>query len=324
MSLEPHKWAVVSTMKAPTKDILNYAAHYLNLGAAQLYLFLDVPDPQAQKHLDQHQNINVVTTDPDYWQARGRAPQTVERRQIENIKSAIEYARDDNIAWLGHFDSDEFLHVPSHANVGMRLARLDADVMCARALPVEYLVPDQPDYRGPDQFKRLATPFARRRQISMRAYPEFGAQVSGGFLSHQVGKSFFRIVPEAMTPRIHFCDYPTHDDTKIKTLAHLDLAHYHTDTWDKFYQKYTERRKTGSYRKEISGGKTYHTERQSLHDILAELEQNEGITGLKRLHRELCVATPEMVARLEQYDLYRLYQFDFDKNRSKYFPQFSI
>ena len=177
MSLEPHKWAVVSTMKAPTKDILNYAAHYLNLGAAQLYLFLDVPDPQAQKHLDQHQNIHVVTTDPDYWQARGRAPQTVERRQIENIKSAIEYARDDNIAWLGNFDSDEFLHVPSHANVGMRLARLDADVMCTRALPVEYLVPDQPDYRGPDQFKRLATPFARRRQISMRAYPEFGAQV---------------------------------------------------------------------------------------------------------------------------------------------------
>lgn len=108
MSLEPHKWAVVSTMKALTKDILNFAAHYLNLGAAQLYLFLDVPDPQAPKHLDQHPNIRVVTTDSDYWQARGRAPQTVERRQIENIKSAIEYARDDNIAWLGHFDSDEF------------------------------------------------------------------------------------------------------------------------------------------------------------------------------------------------------------------------
>jgi hypothetical protein len=38
----------------------------------------------------------------------------------------------------------------------------------------------------------------------MRAYPEFGAKVSGGFLSHQVGKSFFRIVPELMAPRIHF------------------------------------------------------------------------------------------------------------------------
>ena len=136
---------------------------------------MDFPDPEAQGHLEKHPNIHVINTAPDYWQARGRHPQTVERRQIENIKTAIEFARRDDIAWLGHFDNDEFLHVPSHANVGMRLARLDDDVMCARALPVEYLVPDDPDYIGPDQFKRLATPFARRRQISTRAYPEFGA-----------------------------------------------------------------------------------------------------------------------------------------------------
>ena len=100
----------------------------------------------------------MTNTAPDYWQARGRRPQTVERRQIENIKTTIEFARRDDIAWLGHFDHDEFLHVPRHANVGMRLARLDDDVMCARALPVEYLVLDDPAYTGPDQFKRLATP----------------------------------------------------------------------------------------------------------------------------------------------------------------------
>ena len=324
MSLEPHRWAVVSTIKAPTKDILNFAAYYLHLGATHLYLFLDFPDPDAQENLEQHPNIRVTNTGPDYWQARSRRPQTVERRQIENIKTAIEFARGDHISWLGHFDHDEFLHVPSHANVGMRLARLDGDVMCARALPVEYLAPDDPNYKGPDQFKRLAAPFARRRQISMWAYPEFGAKVSGGFLSHQVGKSFFRIVPELMAPRIHFCDYPTHSDTKIKTLAHLDLAHYHTDAWDKFYQKYQQRRASGSYRKVISGGKTYETERKSLHDILEDLEQNEGVAGLKRLHRELCLATPELVARLDQYDLYRLYDFNFDAKRAQYFPQFSI
>jgi hypothetical protein len=62
----------------------------------------------------------------------------------------------------------------------MRLARLDADVMCARALPVEYLVPDQSDYRGPDQFKRLATPFAQRRQISMRAYLNLAHKFQAG------------------------------------------------------------------------------------------------------------------------------------------------
>ena len=74
----------------------------------------------------------------------------------------------------------------------------------------------------------------------------------------------------------------------------------------------------------ISGGKTYESGRKSLHDILEELEQSEDVTSLKRLHRELCVAKPDLVARLDQYDLYRLYDFSFDAKRAQYFPQFSI
>ena len=74
----------------------------------------------------------------------------------------------------------------------------------------------------------------------------------------------------------------------------------------------------------ISGSKTYKTERKSLHDILEELGQSEGFAGLKRLHRELCVATPDLVARLDQFYLYRLYDFNFDAKRAQYFPQFSI
>ena len=73
-----------------------------------------------------------------------------------------------------------------------------------------------------------------------------------------------------------------------------------------------------------SGGKTYETKRKSLHDILEELEQSDSVTGLKRLHRELCVATPDLFARLDQYDLYRLYDFNFDAKLAQYFPQFSI
>jgi len=149
MSLEPHRWAVVSTIKAPTKDILSFAAHYLSLRATHLYLFLDFPDPEAQGHLENHPNIYVTNTAPNYKQARGRRPQTV-----------------------------------------------------------EYLVPDDPDYTGPDQFKRLAAPFAPRRQISMWTYPEFGVKVSGGFLSRQVGKSFFRIVLELMASAAIFVTIP--------------------------------------------------------------------------------------------------------------------
>ncbi|NCZ66330.1 MAG: hypothetical protein EBY64_07955 [Rhodobacteraceae bacterium] len=74
----------------------------------------------------------------------------------------------------------------------------------------------------------------------------------------------------------------------------------------------------------ISGGKTYEKERELLHDILEDLKQSEGVAGLKRLHRDSCVTTPDLVARLDQYDLYRLYDLNFDTKRAQYFPQFSI
>ena len=60
--------------KGATKDILNFTTHYLSLGATHLYLFLDFPDPEAQKHLEQQENIKVTNPGPDYWQARGRSP----------------------------------------------------------------------------------------------------------------------------------------------------------------------------------------------------------------------------------------------------------
>jgi L-lysine 2,3-aminomutase len=74
----------------------------------------------------------------------------------------------------------------------------------------------------------------------------------------------------------------------------------------------------------ISGGKTHETKRKSLYDILEELEQSEGVAGLKRLHRKLCVATPDLFARLDQYDLYLLYDFNFDAKGAQYFSKFSI
>ena len=187
MSLEPQTWAVVATIKAPTKDILTFAAHYLQLGAVELYLFLDFPDPVAEEHLRAHSNICVTNTGPDYWSKKGRRPHSVERRQIENIKTAIDMARSSGIQWLGHFDADEFLHVPEHAKIKNRLVRIDDDVMCARALPVEYLIPDTPDYDGPDQFKRLATPLHADVKSASAFTPN-------SVLKYRVGSSVIRLV----------------------------------------------------------------------------------------------------------------------------------
>ena len=66
-------------------------------GDASLSVF-GFPKSRGTGHMEKHPNIQVTNTAPDYWQARGRRPQPVERRQIENIKTAIEFARRNDIA----------------------------------------------------------------------------------------------------------------------------------------------------------------------------------------------------------------------------------
>ena len=86
MSLEPHRWAIVSTIKALTKDILNFAAHYLSLGATHLLSAFGFPRSRGAGVTGKTPKYTGTNTAPDYWQARGRRPQPVERRQIKNIK----------------------------------------------------------------------------------------------------------------------------------------------------------------------------------------------------------------------------------------------
>ena len=40
-------WGIVSTIKAPAKDILTFAAYHLDLGAHRVYIYLDAPDTRA-------------------------------------------------------------------------------------------------------------------------------------------------------------------------------------------------------------------------------------------------------------------------------------
>ncbi len=97
MSFEPLGGAVLYTIKAQTKNTLNFASYHRRLGLTQPCLFLDFSDPAAQRHLQKHPNIHVTNTGLDNWQAQSRFPKTVERRQIEMTNSAVEFARRDNI-----------------------------------------------------------------------------------------------------------------------------------------------------------------------------------------------------------------------------------
>ena len=97
------KWGVASTILAPTRDILAFAAYHLAAGAHRLYIYLDAPNPEAYALLDAHSKVRVITCDAAYWRQRKRVrPETHQVRQTANATHA--YNRRPEVDWLIHMD----------------------------------------------------------------------------------------------------------------------------------------------------------------------------------------------------------------------------
>ncbi|WP_138179481.1 glycosyltransferase family 2 protein, partial [Roseovarius indicus] len=135
-------WGVVSTIKAPAADILNFAAHHLDLGAHRVHVYLDEDNPQARDHLSAHPKCRVTVTDDAYWSRRAKGrPGTHQPRQTANATHC--YNRNPQVDWLAHIDVDEFLW-PA-APIADQLAALPSETRSARVHPIEALAPDPDD-----------------------------------------------------------------------------------------------------------------------------------------------------------------------------------
>jgi hypothetical protein len=192
---------VVCTCLEPTQLVVAFAAHHIALGAQEVHLFLDAPQPDLEQILDRIPEVIYRVCDANYWSnhARGRRPRGVEFRQLVNAYHA--YAA-SGMDWLAHLDADEFIH--ADFAVGDILSAQPENIHYVLAPPRERVflqgVPQQTLFDG--SF-RCPTP---------QDWPEptgvYGAAerfLRAGVLSHPHGKSFFRtttdLLPGIHTPR---------------------------------------------------------------------------------------------------------------------------
>ena len=128
---ETPKWGVVATIKAPARDIMNFAAHHLDLGAHRIHIYLDALNAEAEAALRAHPKCRVIVCDDDYWRRRrhkGR-PDAHQPRQSLNATHCLN--RRPQVDWLAHIDVDEFL-LPT-SPLSAQLAAMSADTLSARA-----------------------------------------------------------------------------------------------------------------------------------------------------------------------------------------------
>lgn len=290
------RWGLVATVKAPVHEVLRFAAHHLEQGAAELHLFLDAPDPEVTAALSGEPRIRVTTCDTGYWARCGKhRPGAHQLRQAWNASRAMRAAA-GRLDWLGHVDVDELLLATRP--VAEALAALPAGALQARVRPAEMLAPEAGAVPGgPRRFKLTHKAAGLPRSVLEEVYPTFGAHLDGGFLSHTGGKVLVRPA-EALALGARFGVHALRRDGQpVKAdaeLASVRLGHLHAADWDGFRAKLAFRRAHGSYR-----ARPRKPGRLGLAELLDFLSESEGEAGLRAFFEEVCRDTPALRGRLQ-------------------------
>jgi hypothetical protein len=314
-------WGVVATIKAPARDILDFAAHHLDLGAHRVHVYLDAPNAEAEQALRDHPKCRVILCDEDYWRRRRRRagrPEMHQPRQSLNASHCLQ--RRPQVDWLAHIDVDEFLwpEVPLPA----QLAALPDDALSARVRPIEALAPDpdDPPPEGVAWFKSCARLRGQRRVETEAIYPRYGAHLNGGFLSHVAGKVFVRTGVPGVHMRIHNAFRGREMDANPSEMPATRLCHLHATDWAHWRATYAYRLAQGSYREGLKpaapGGAGLN-----MHALFQMLEAEGGEAALRAFYDEVCVATPDLRARLKGYGHLHAIALDLDAKRARHFPK---
>lgn len=315
-------WGVVATIRAQSNEILDFAAHYLDIGAHRVFVYLDEDAPDARSALKHHPKCRVILTDQSYWfrrrQKRGR-PDGHQHRQVVNATHC--YNRNPKVGWLLHADVDEFL-VPD-TPLSDQLAALPAVTLSARVRPIEALQADPKDPPAAGWlWCKSFDPMPDTRRVETREiYPDFGAHLNGGFLSHVAGKILVRTGQDDIVVRIHNAFRNGVKDDRSVALPGCRLVHLHAPSWENWWSHYKYRLRHGSYRPALKGMADVSESALTMHDLLSDLEQNGGETALRAFYRDVCVATPELRERLEQRGRLHTVALDLARKRCDHFGQ---
>ncbi|MBR9842992.1 MAG: glycosyltransferase family 2 protein [Rhodobacteraceae bacterium] len=315
------RWGLVSTIKALPRDVLDFAAYHLDLGADHLFIYLDNENPKAEAALNAHPQVTVTRTDGAYWRAtKGHKPAKHQVRQTQNATQAYEKAGQAGLDWLGHIDVDEFL-CPTN-DIASALSTLPQDINAARVAPAEAMAPDgQPGLDPKALYCKAWEPdLARRQALEAALYPNFGSYIRGGFVSHTQGKSFLRTGLAPLTFKIHRAMRGDEEVGPSRFLDGVDLCHRHIKSWDSWQKSFDYRLDKGSYRAELKSVRPTEEGGLSLHQLFNLLIEENGQDALRGFFEEICLARPALLEGLKERGLLRVFNLALDEKRDRHFP----
>ena len=103
------RWGVVATIDEPAALVAAFVAHHLAVGAEEINVFLDRPNPEAEALLAGVEGVRLRHSGDDGW-ARGWKAKRPDRHQARQKYNATRALAETGMDWLVHCDADEFVH----------------------------------------------------------------------------------------------------------------------------------------------------------------------------------------------------------------------
>lgn len=302
------RWGIVSTIRAPALDITRFVAFHLDLGAAQIDIYLDEPNAKTAAYLAQQPAVRLIQCDAQYWHGKPEKAQRNHRlRQAFNATQSYKTAQVD---WLTHIDVDEFI-LPDQP-LAHQLATVPDHLPFTRMRPAEMLAQSDP-WQGPSHFKLTRRELGHKTGVLEDIYPDIGAAVHQGFLSHTSGKIFARTGLNGIRLGIHAMK-KNGVKSKGHVLADTHIGHAHAPSWDAFRRQFDFRMNAGSYRKLTS-------DKIELWDVFHAVLDHDGPAGFRQFFAQLCEATPDHLQRLASHDLLLTASLDLDEKVRHWFGE---
>ncbi|MGH1367694.1 MAG: glycosyltransferase family 2 protein [Maritimibacter sp.] len=295
------RWGIVATVDEPTPLVLAFTAYHLGLGASEVHLYFDRPNPEARAILEGLEGVLITECDHAYWARENggvRAHRTT-LRQCVNANHAYERAEVD---WLMHCDADEFLH-DIEGGIADRLARVAQGCRVVRVLPRErvYLgAPDDALFGG--AFRGWAPGYDK---WSDDVYGRFAKFLYQGLSGHFVGKSFVRTGQDDLVMNIHFGFLRGTQDVPTPEVLDHGLLHFDGMTPLHFKLKLLRRTLLSYYfTKDNPDGQTRDKQVRFARNNLQNAER------LQELVTSIMVLDPKQEAFLEGRGLLHRTSFD--------------
>jgi len=292
------RWGIVSTVKGSIRQVAQFIAFHLDLGANRVHIHLDVPNEELATRLS-HPKVRFTQCDDAYWDGKPtRARDTHQMRQAYN---ATRVYRITQLDWLAHIDLDEFMLAP--ASMPDLLAKVDPNAPFVAMLPVEMM-----DSAGdPHHFKRPVN-----GEVKRQVYPTYGEYVSGGFISTQSPKVIARAGLGDIRLGIHALRNKGQIVEGGAQIEGLDLGHAHAPDFETFQRHMAYRLKKGSYHDRK--GKP-----NKLGHLIRVLMDDPDPDALRAFHTELCSTVPDRLDLLAARDMLITRTLDLDSKVARYF-----